>query len=167
MKIAFTGAESTGKTTLLRELQGNFPDLVPIEGVTRNVKNYLNKSNDVQKNILASYAATLMEHAKTGFICDRTIFDVCAYSIVKEVWDYKYVDSVLTNYVKTNIFPDYLFYTPIEFPMVQDGGRPEGTREAIDAEIKRMIDKYADNEYITLTGGVEKRVETILRAIRK
>jgi nicotinamide riboside kinase len=166
LKIAFTGAESTGKTTLVNELVKHFPDVPLLTSFTRSVPNYLDKSSDVQKQLMAAYTSKLLEFSSTGFICDRTIFDVCAYSIVKGVWSQEYIDGVLELYSHTSVFPDYIFYTPIEFPMVQDGGRPEGTRVAIDEAIHMLINKHAETEYITVRGSVEQRMETILRAIQ-
>lgn len=164
-KIAFTGAESTGKTTLALELQKVLPQLEVIKP-TRKVKGYLEKSDEIQKQILATHISTCMELVNQGFICDRTLFDVCAYSKVKGVWEDGYIRGILEMYSKTRIFPDFIFYTPIEFPFEQDGGRPEGTREEIDKFIHEYLVEHASAEYITLKGSVEERMETILSAIK-
>lgn len=165
LKIAFTGAEATGKTTLALELSKKLPHLEVVKP-TRMVDGYLTKTEDIQKQILVTHIEVLMQRLEEGFICDRTLFDVCAYSMVKGVWDDNYVKGILEMYSRTKIFPDYVFYTPIEFDFVQDGGRPEGTREAIDGYIKSYLDTYASTEYITVRGSVEERMETILRAIQ-
>lgn len=166
LKIAFTGAESTGKTTLVNGLCKKYPDLEVITSFTRSIPNYLDKTSDVQKQLLAVYTKRLMDVASKGFICDRTLFDVCAYSMVKGVWTDSYVRGVLDMYTRTSIFPDYLFYTPIEFPMVQDGGRPEGTREFIDGYIQEFLEEHAPVDFIVLTGSVEERMATINRVIK-
>ena len=162
--IAFTGAESTGKTTLVNALHEKYPDLVVVTNLTRSVDGYLNKSDDIQKQIMAAYVSKLTSvlcFDNKNFLCDRTLFDVCAYSKVKGVWDDSYIKGVLGMYKHTRIFPEYLFYLPIEFPMVQDGGRPEGTRNQIDAAIKGFLDEHCPMSYDTITGGVEERVQKI------
>ena len=165
LKIAFTGAEATGKTTLALELKKNLVNLEVIKP-TRMVRNYLEKSDDIQKQIMAVYIDALMERADKGFICDRTLFDVCAYSLVKGVWDRSYIDGILAMYARTKIFPDFIFYTPIEFDFVQDGGRPEGTREQVDSYIIELLMAHAPTDYVAVLGTVEERMDTILSTIR-
>lgn len=165
IKIAFTGAECTGKTTLALLVQKEMFPNVEVIKPTRMVKNYLGKSDDIQKQILVTYVEELMKRVKDGFICDRMLFDVCAYSMVKGVWTTSYVDRVLSEYTKTKIYPDYIFYTPIEFEFKQDGGRPEGTRDDIDNYIRSYLKKYAAVEYIELRGGIEKRMGVIKEVV--
>ena len=163
MIVSFTGAESTGKTTLVDQLDFG---LHKVTSLTRKVPKELRGTHAGQDRILSNYLAELSLLAPQGFICDRTLFDVCAYSKVAGVWSDAEIDKVLRLYPYTSFYPDYLFYLPIEFPMVQDGGRPEGIREEIDKYIRQYVETYAP-QYYTLKGSIPQRLEEAQRIVRK
>lgn len=166
LKVGFTGAGGTGKTTLANELSKTYPDLELLTSTTRKVAKEVRGTSEGQKQILANFISAFMLSTE-GYITDRTLIDVCAYSKVLGVWDDDYIKPILDLYADTYSFPDFLFYTPIEFPCIQDGGRIEDNadmHQQIDSAIRYFLE-YMQVDYTTLTGSVEDRMKQILSVI--
>jgi metallophosphoesterase superfamily enzyme len=68
-------------------------------------------------------------------------------------------------YLSKGYAPTLFVYTPIEFPMVQDGHRPpEETREELDKWIREIIKRHGIN-HLVVSGSVVERLKQVERHI--
>lgn len=129
-----------------------------IKGVTRRTED--RGTGRGQASILMDY---IEEFSKNGcsWVCDRTIIDVCSYSLLYGVWTEAVVHDMIEAWLRKPYAPTMLVYTPIEFPMIQDGNRPpEETREELDKWIRQLIVSHSCN-HIVVSGSVVERLKQI------
>lgn len=182
MKVSFTGAQSTGKTTLLNKCKEVYKDYSFVDEVTRHVK----KSYGVVINEDGGDATQLYilsEHIKNhlrsdeNLILDRCILDGFIYTKYL-FWNQKVGSDVMSAY--TSIFPclynmlDIVFYTdPSDVKLVDDGERSIDINfrndiiDTFDKFIKSKILPLSEtNKIVTLSGTVEQRMETIKKYLK-
>ncbi len=182
MLIGFTGAQCTGKSTLLSECQHMcnegelFHDFNFVEEVTRKVKRdgheiNLDGCDITQLKILNEH---LNNHVKAGdWVLDRCILDGYIYSSclsrmgnVSE-WVTKYACDLMMLLIEKL---DVIFYTqPEDVPLRGDGVR------SIDLNFRQdIINRYEDlfaqdyywmNKVIRLYGNVDDRMAQIEKTI--
>lgn len=173
VKILFTGAQGTGKTSVMETL----PDLLPkLKGITRTCikeKNLtINKeSNDVsQCAIFDAYERQLI--ADNSFISERSLIDVVAFTeyqcLHKKCSAKVFHEQVkkLVLFIKENPTAVHVYF-PIEFDPVEDGTRStdKDYQRAIDDLIfATLIDCGAN--FITVHGTIEERVEQVTNLIK-
>lgn len=140
MRIAVTGASSTGKTTLVEDLLGTslFKEL-GISNIKLDIRNIIDSSQinaDGQgchrNNLRAFQWAVLKEKAKNeeqvgAFITDRSTVDMAAYWIVRDTDGT--LDDESDSYLIAckEIASKYDFHIHLPFgaiPFVDDGKRP-------------------------------------------
>ena len=176
MRISFTGAQSTGKTTLLNKCKEVYKDYKFVDEVTR----YVRRTYDVKINEIGGTETQLYilaEHIKNhlkqeeNLILDRCILDGYVYTKY-QVNQGKVSHSVLEafNGVYTILMDklDYIFYTdPSDVKLVDDGERSVDYkfREDIivifeDLITYKMSSKNKD-KVIRLKGTVDQRMKTI------
>lgn len=184
MLIGFTGAQCTGKSTLLSKCKimnsdtTVFNQFVFVEEVTRKVLktgfDINERGNDItQLHILNQHLVnhTTMDNA----ILDRCILDGYIYTCWLEnnnkvsQWVREYACRLLTLLIE-NL--DVIFYTCPEDVMMRD----DGVRSTCDHFRQDIIDLYEDifgqnyswlNKVVRLRGSVEDRMETILEKIHE
>ena len=176
MRVSFTGAQSTGKTTLLNKCKEVYKDYKFIDEVTRYVK----KTYDVKINEIGGTETQLYilaEHIKNhlrsdeNLILDRCILDGYVYTKY-QVINGKVSEQVLHafNGVYGVLMDklDYIFYTdPNDVKLVDDGERSVDFkfREDIIAMFEDLITykmSPANREKIVrLSGTVGERMEII------
>lgn len=173
-RIVFTGAQGTGKTTVLKEFEAKGKNVIT-EVVRELAKSgvKINKDGDEkgQTKIFKTYKEKLAELSVTGYISDRCLVDVIAYSMYLaeqgKVSD-EYVQKQMKQLIKfKNENPDIAYcYFPIEFDVVADGVRDtdEEFRTAIDHNIKAVLQE-AGIQPIIVKGTVEERVTKVNRVI--
>lgn len=169
MKYLFTGAQSTGKSTILNHYKE-----CGMEVITEVVRN-LSKTSNVKVNelgdeegqrlIFDTYKDIL--YNTESYISDRSMVDVAAYTQYL-VCNGKIHPNVLweqlediEKFVRNN--PDAVFfYFPIEFPVVDDGFR------SLDEEFRKKVDGYILGilqsrhiPYVEVRGSVEERINLI------
>ena len=176
MIVSFTGAQSTGKTTLLNYLVERNPDVTFVEEVTRRVKRLYDvpineDGGDVtQFLIMADHLQNLFSKDKS----DLTVFDRCAVDgVVYTRW------LQLQGMVSAEVYAacckmyytvidkyDVIFYTdPADVELVDDGERSVnvGFRDDI---IKLFNDRISDlDNVVVLSGSVEERLETVKKTV--
>ena len=176
MIVSFTGAQSTGKTTLLNRLVDANPYVTFVEEVTRRVKREYNLpinedgGNVTQFMIMADHIANVYRKTESDLtVLDRCAVDGVVYTrwlqlqgmVDSEVYSAvcKMYDAIIDKY-------DVIFYTdPADVKLVDDGERSinKGFRNDI---IKLFNDrlKGLDN-VVTLSGTVEERLETVKKTV--
>lgn len=176
MRVSFTGAQSTGKTTLLNKCKEVYKDYKFVDEVTR----YVRKTYDVKINEIGGTETQLYilaEHIKNhlkpdeNLILDRCILDGYVYTKY-QVENRKVSEQVLHAF--NGVFAvlidklDYIFYTdPSDVKLVDDGERSVDYNFRCD-----IIDIFEDlisykmspknrEKVIRLNGTVEERMKTI------
>ena len=166
-RIILTGAQGTGKTTLMNALAADGTRTIS------HIRKYAAEQDiDIstaseygQKEFFKSLKKELS--SKRSYISDRGLTCVAAYTfdkaiageISKKVADKQYMDIVKFHTDNPDIL---LVYVPIEFPLEDDGTR------SIDPEFQKKIDFLIKNlletsgiKYITVTGSVKERLAQI------
>ena len=176
MRVSFTGAQSTGKTTLLNKCKEVYKDYKFVDEVTR----YVRKTYDVKINEIGGTETQLYilaEHIKNhlkpdkNLILDRCILDGYVYTKYQVV-NGKVSEQVLHafNGVFAVLFDklDYIFYTDPSDVKLVDDGEPSVDYKFRDDIIflfedlinYKMSPKNRE-KVIRLSGTVEERMKTI------
>lgn len=180
--INFTGAQGTGKTTVLKALQ-EMDSFSSYDFVTEVVRDFVREkgikinrdgTTETQNLLFEAYQKNLSR--KNPYISDRCLIDVCAYTHAgyntfgltdqeKADWE-KTKDFQLEKIKEAKNQFGLVFYFPIEFPIVGDGTR--STDKDYQAEIDGYIYKIlreCEIPFIQITGSVEERVRIIEQAL--
>ena len=176
MKIAFTGAQSTGKTTLLKELKRDSKLSLEYDfrdEITRRMQKKGLSINEGGNDI--TQLLIMNSHIKNSLI-DNVIMDRCALDgLVYTDWMYgkNKVEQWVVDYA-TNVFNlligryDYIFYLAPEFDIEDDGVR--STDVDFRNEVVDLFDYYIrvyEIPVIKLTGTVEQRLNKIKETINE
>jgi len=177
MIISFTGAQSTGKTTLLNSIKDLNPYLDSIDEVTRRIRREYNlpineDGGDItQTMIMSDHIANIFRKYDSDVIFDRCVLDGVVYTqwlynkgkVSKEVlqWAKKIYNTLIDKY-------DAIFVTsPDDVPLVDDGER------SVDIDFREEIidifNMYIDDMKIysrevnlfVVEGSVEERMKYI------
>ena len=177
MIISFTGAQSTGKTTLLNELKKwkEFEDYVFIDEITRNVSklgmNINEKGDDATQTAIMN---AHIENLKKGdnLILDRCSLDGVVYThylyshgrVSKDTFEY-----ARQVFVETCLKYDKIFYLKPEFDIVDDGVRSNSVqfRDEIASIFERYIAEFNLRKWnvVEISGSVEERLEAIKKVM--
>ena len=173
MKYIFTGAQSTGKSTILNhfEEQG-YPTITE---VVRNLAKQGVKVNEMgdeksQQLIFNTYYDLLSN--EKDYVSDRGLIDVMAYTtylyshgkISREIYEYQL--GMTGKFLDDHIDDTVYFYFPIEFPVADDGFRStdEEFRKEIDINILNLLIKF-EIVFIEVKGSVEERIDIVNRTM--
>lgn len=176
MKIAISGAQCTGKTTILNKLYELYPNWVYFKNVVRDIANKgipINDlgTNDTQKAIMDAHIDNL-SRAKIDktYVYDRCLLDWFTYTndlfknnkISQEQFEYfEY------NFKKNINSYDIIFYLEPEFEIVDDGFRSTNKeyQNQIVNEFRNVIEKYRV-PVIKVNGSVKERINLIIKTIK-
>ncbi len=182
MRYILTGAQGTGKSTLLH----HFDDKMNV--VTEVVRNLAKKdgiavneegNTEGQTKIFDTYY-NILSTEKDPYISDRGLTDVIAYTVynmsrlisegrISQEEGQHFIEDQINKFID---FSDknedvVYFYVPIEFDVVDDGFRStnEEFRREIDNNISELFE-YMEGLHMglnvfTLRGSVEERLETM------
>ena len=185
MYIAFTGAQSTGKSTLIEALKSN--DLIKnkfnfIESITRKIKAQgflINEDGNDQTQLamLRGHLQLLSENRSKDCVADRCLIDVCAYTLYlfeNHNVSAEVAGEVLSYLLDTVTFDnnyDIIFYLTPEFDIVADGTRSESVvfRDRVAAIYEMLISmiEMQGKEVYRLSGSVEERKEAAYKVLRE
>ena len=177
MIISFTGAQSTGKTTLLNELKKwkEFEDYVFIDEITRNVSklgmNINEKGDDATQTAIMN---AHIENLKKGdnLILDRCSLDGVVYThylyshgrVSRDTFDY-----ARQIFTETCLKYDKIFYLKPEFDIVNDGVRSSSVqfRDEIADIFEIYITEFNLGKWnvVELSGSVEDRLKAIKKVM--
>ena len=172
-RIVFVGAQSTGKTTILKKFEEDGTNLPIITEIVRNLAKEgvkINKDGDAdsQVKIFDAYEEAL---AKNEFISDRGLLDVVAYTVYlaregKVSTDFADDQlKLLHRFVNSNRDIIYCYF-PIEFDVVDDGVRDldEDFRKTIDENILSLLAAF-NIQFVVVSGDVEERYAKVKKLI--
>ena len=177
MIVSFTGAQSTGKTTLLNSMRkwDELKEYTFVDEITRNVSklgmNINEKGDDATQTAIMN---AHIENLKKGnnLILDRCSLDGVVYThylylhgkVSKDTFDY-----ARQIFFETCLKYDKIFYLKPEFDIVDDGVRSNNVqfRDEIADIFERYIVEYNLRKYniVEISGSVEERLETIKKVM--
>lgn len=172
MRIALSGVQCTGKSTLLKEMEKlpEFKSYEIIYEVVRKMMNEIKINEDGDKNTQEKILDAHLYNLKPeNVITDRCIVDCIAYG----VYGHKHGNISTDDFAKFitragSHLRDYdvIFYIRPEFEMQDDGVRSLNTkfRDEVQGYFEEII-KELDNVVI-LSGSVEERMKTIMETFR-
>jgi nicotinamide riboside kinase len=179
MLISFSGAQSTGKSTLLRAWQEAVPEWSFIPEVTRLVRREydlpINEDGTdlTQTMIMCEHLRNAYARRDSHAILDRCSLDGLVYTHwlcdkgKVSMGTYSYARYVFDNTIDKY---DLIMYTsPEDVPVVDDGERSINVE--FRNEIIKLFEKYLLNipseKVLTVRGSVEERVTQIGEAFSK
>ena len=177
MIISFTGAQSTGKTTLLNLIRDKNYEFNYVDEVTRRIKREYNlpineDGGDItQTMIMSDHIANIYKKYDNDVVLDRCALDGVVYTqwlhnkgkVSKEVllWAKKIYNTLIDKY-------DVIFITsPNDVPLVDDGER--SIDKDFRDEIIDIFNMYIDDMKIysrevnlfVVEGSIEERMKYI------
>jgi len=172
MKIGLTGTMSCGKSTLAKAL-GQLEQFKDYEIVTERSK-YLRdqgislNNDSTLKGQLVFAAERSLELMKENIITDRTLYDVCAFTLSAESIDWTDKRYFTTLLMSLREEYDAIVYVSPEGVEIEDNGvRTTNAeyRDKIDFVIREMLAEYKPKKLIEVKGTTEERIETIISQI--
>lgn len=182
MIISFTGAQSVGKSTLLKALKADeeFKDWKFEPEITRKLKKKYKLDINEQGNsqtqclIINSHLENILKHKSNNVILDRCIIDGLVYTTYLKLTEKVDTDVYLySKYMFDNLIYEYdiIFYIEPEFDIVDDGVRSTdvGFRDTIAKLMHECIYNrfYPLRNVIMISGTVEERIAQVKEAIKK
>lgn len=176
--ISFSGCQSSGKSTLLRECQKRFSNdsIHFVPEITRTLKDTFGVQINEQCNDLTQYLILskhienhlLYKNGLSSYIMDRCILDGLVYTeyftntgVLK---DSILLDSARNIYEKLIKEIDIIFYTdPADVLLHNDGVRSNSVefRDGIIDLFNKYISDIPSDKLIKLSGTVEQRMKVI------
>ncbi len=161
IRIAVTGPESSGKTTLCESLATHFE----VEYIPEFARTYLEKTKgkytQVDLDEIAKGQLKAVNSSKNNVLISDTDFSVL------EVWSlYKYgnVSPLITALVSENTFDLHILCTP-DIPWEEDPLRENPTtRDLLFEHYKESLEKYAKH-FILVSGGHSNRLKKCIQII--
>jgi nicotinamide riboside kinase len=169
MRIGLTGTMSVGKSTLAKVLGGTDP--FRDHSVQTERSKYLRdmgislNTDSTLKGQLIFAAERSMELMHPNIITDRTVYDVCAFTLsAKSIgwYEKRYFTEVLMA-LRTE-YDVIIYVSPEGIPIEDNGVRTIDPiyREKIDTTIKEMLKEFPPKKLITVSGSTEERINTII-----
>ena len=170
MKIGLVGTMSVGKTTLAKALgeTDRFKDHVVQTERSKYLSNLgipLNTDSTLRGQFifLAERATELLQDS---IITDRTIWDVCAFTLsAKSIKDYEKRDFVTAAMHLKDYYDLVIYVSPRGVSMEDNGVRETdlGYRLKIDTTIKMLLTEFQPKRLIEVEGTTNERIMTILQ----
>jgi GTPase SAR1 family protein len=169
MKIGLCGTISVGKTTLVHSLK-QLDQFKDYETATERSK-YLRdqgislNTDSTLKGQLVFAAERSIELMKPNIITDRTIYDVCAFTLsAKSIGWYEKRRFVELLMEIRNDYDAIIYVSPEGVNIEDNGVRTVDPiyREKIDFVIKELLNEYKPTKLIKISGSTEERINTII-----
>lgn len=171
IKVVVFGPESTGKTTLSRQLAAHYNTL----WVPEYAREYLQKKWDEEKKVcepkdLVPIAEgqiklenELSKKVSELLICDTDLLETKVYS---EAYYVGSCDPMLEKYALQNTY-DLYFLTFIDIPWEKDDLRDKpNEREKMFAHFKKALEDN-NRPYVLVKGTKEERLKTAIKEINR
>lgn len=174
MKIALSGVQGSGKTTLINRMKDmnifggyKFYGSISAELSKKNIK--INKEGDNTTQLLVMNGHFNRLFAENNIVVDRCLLDGLAYTFYNydvsqtvDNWVYAYALTMTREYINKY---DVIFYLNDEVPLDDDGTRSNDVQfrkdivNCFEIFIKLLI---PFTNIIPLNGSVEERVEQMV-----
>lgn len=179
MIISFTGAQSSGKSTLLSKMKEDsmFKDWNFEPEITRSLKEKYNLSINEQGThftqmvTINSHVDNFLRNVGKNCVLDRCALDAFVYTTyicytTKQDNRLGYYAEYVFEQLKDKY--DIIFYTDPSIPLVDDGVRSIDVnfRNKIIDLFEFYISSYNPKNLVRLVGSVEQRYEQIVREIQ-
>ena len=172
MRIGLAGTMSVGKTTLVKAMSTlpQFKDYFIATERSKYLRDLgipLNTDSTLagQFVFLAERASELL---RDDVLTDRTIWDVCAFTLgaksIDEFDKRTFVDAAMTL---RNRYDLVVYVSPVGVEVEDNGVRTTDLdyRAKIDEVIKLSLNEFKPSKLITVAGTTEQRIATILQNI--
>lgn len=184
MRIAFTGVQCTGKTTLIDALMKDpaFESFTVIKESIRSLKDkgyHINEDGNDDTQI-AVMNAHIMNLIPTDTLIDRCAIDGLCYG--EYSFNHGKISIDTLNFCRvvwelTRDYYDFIFYIRPEFDLIEDGTR--SVNKEFRDEVLKIFDKYItetynrnvnhygmyNNNIYMISGTVEQRVHQVKQAL--
>ena len=170
MRIGLAGTMSVGKTTLVKALAEleQFKDYYIATERSKYLRDLgipLNTDSTLagQFVFLAERAGEIL---RENLLTDRTIWDVCAFTLGAESIDTfdkrSFVEAAMTLRSEYDLV---IYVSPVGVEVEDNGVRTTDLvyRDKIDTVIKLSLAEFPPNKLITVEGTTEQRISTILQ----
>ena len=176
MRIAITGTQGTGKTTLLKELRKIEPYKSSYTFVTELTRKLHEKGYPINEQGTDEVQRILAQQCVEASLIPNSIADRCVLdNIVFTTFlfnegkvNQETMNDAIEKFEANISNFDIIFYVRPEFDLVDDGVRTTSisTRDKVFALFEHYIDKY-QLPVVLLSGSVEERMKTILGTIEQ
>jgi nicotinamide riboside kinase len=170
MRIGLTGTVSVGKTTLVKAL-AELPEFKDYHVTTERSKYLrdlgipLNTDSSVRGQFVFM-AERAQELIYDNLLTDRTIWDVCAFTMSSKSIKWRGKQSLIEAASTLMPYYDIVFYVSPEGVEIEDNNVSETNsayRDKIDFGIKALLKEYPPNKLIEIKGTTEERIAEILK----
>jgi nicotinamide riboside kinase len=163
---------SVGKTTLVKAL-AELPEFKDYYITTERSKYLrdlgipLNTDSSVRGQFvfMAERAQELM---RDNLLTDRTIWDVCAFTLSAKSIKYGGKQLLIEAATTLMSYYDIVFYVSPEGVSIEDNGvrtTDEKYRDKIDFAIRELLNEYKPNKLVEIKGSTEERITEIMKHI--
>lgn len=172
-RIGFCGTTSVGKTTLVKALS-SFQEFDGFHIATERSK-YLRDLGiplNTDSTLLGQFmfmAERSSELMHDNLLTDRTIWDVCAFTLSSQSINQEEKEKFLINLELLKSQYDLIFYIDPEGVDIEDNGvrtTDSEYRDKIDKTIKYLLDAYPPKKLVILKGSTEERINKVLDTLK-
>lgn len=172
MKIGLAGSISVGKSTLAKEL-GKITQFQNYEIITERSKYLrdlgvtLNTDSTLPGQIIFA-AERSIELMKENVITDRSIYDVCAFTLSAKSIDWRIKEEYCNLILHLRDQYDVIIYvSPIGVDIEDNGVRTTDPkyRDQLDHVIKELIKQYPPKKLIEVNGPTDQRISKITQEL--
>jgi nicotinamide riboside kinase len=172
MKIGLAGTMSVGKTTLVKAM-AELPQFKDYFIATERSK-YLRdlgiplNTDSTLRGQFVFLAERASELLRDDVLTDRTIWDVCAFTLgATSIDEFSKRDFVQSAMNLRSYYDLVIYVSPIGVEVEDNGVRTTDLvyRDKIDTVIKLSLEEFKPNKLITVEGTTEQRIATILQNI--
>ena len=172
MRIGLAGTMSVGKTTLVKAL-AELPQFKDYFIATERSK-YLRdlgiplNTDSTLRGQFVFLAERASELLRDDVLTDRTIWDVCAFTLgATSIDEFSKRDFVQSAMNLRNYYDLVIYVSPIGVEVEDNGVRTTDLdyRNKIDTVIRLSLEEFKPNKLIMVEGTTEQRIATILQNI--
>lgn len=172
MRIGLAGTVSVGKTTLVKAL-AELPEFKDYFITTERSK-YLRdlgiplNTDSTVRGQFVFMAERAQELMRDNLLTDRTIWDVCAFTMSAKSIKYSGKQLLIEAATTLMSYYDIVFYVSPEGVSIEDNGvrtTDEKYRDKIDFAIRELLNEYKPNKLVEIKGSTEERIAEIMKHI--
>ncbi|MFA5791992.1 MAG: ATP-binding protein [Candidatus Paceibacterota bacterium] len=171
MKIAITGAQGVGKTTLAEQINRDYPDFKILPEAARLAKEAgynLDQTATTETELWLIAKQIELESTESKWVADRSCIDLFAY--IHHLFP---EESSLIEFATKTLVPrfnkyDLILYLPSgEFAIEYDGVRTVDIefQKEVDKKIRDILEKHKI-PFIKIIGSPEERLEKVKKLLK-